>query len=69
VFFEPIPVMQLSDEQEKPFENLIMQIVKIRKTNPNTDTLDLEKEIDEMIFRLYSFTEEEIKIVTDSQVH
>jgi hypothetical protein len=31
--------------------------------NPDTDTSQLEKQLDEMVYKLYELTEEEIKIV------
>ena len=63
-FFEPIPVMQISEEQEKPFKKLAQEILNLKKTDPKTDTGNLEKEIDDLIFKLYDLTEEEIIIVT-----
>jgi len=31
--------------------------------NPDTDTSQLKKQLDEMVYKLYELTEEEIKIV------
>jgi hypothetical protein len=31
--------------------------------NPDTDASQLEKQLDEMVYKLYELTEEEIKIV------
>ncbi|MFZ2969549.1 MAG: hypothetical protein WA063_00210 [Minisyncoccia bacterium] len=54
---------QISPEQQKPFINLVDQILKKKKDNPNADTGELEREIDEMVYELYGLTEEEIGIV------
>jgi hypothetical protein len=35
----------------------------IKKKNPLSDTLDLESQIDQLIYQLYELTEEEIKII------
>ncbi|MGB4413422.1 MAG: Eco57I restriction-modification methylase domain-containing protein [Paludibacter sp.] len=63
VFFEPIPVMQITEEQEKPFEKLVNEILYSKKSNPSTDTTTLEAEIDQLVYELYGLTEEEIRIV------
>jgi len=63
VFFEPIPVMQITEEQEKPFEKLVQEILDLKKSNSSTDTTSLESEIDQLVYQLYGLTEEEIKIV------
>jgi hypothetical protein len=35
----------------------------LKEQNPNTDTTILENEIDQLVYRLYDLTEEEIKII------
>ena len=44
----------------------IDQILAAKKQDPNTDTLALEREIDELVYNLYGLTEEEIRIVEGS---
>ena len=63
VFFEPIPVMQITEEQEKPFEILVNEIINLKKQDPTADTSSLETEIDQLVYQLYGLTEEEIMIV------
>jgi len=48
---------------DKPFYNLIEQILSTKKQNPEADTSKLEKEIDKLVYKLYNLTEEEIKII------
>jgi len=48
---------------DKPFYNLIEQIISSKKQNPKADTSELEKEIDKLVYELYNLTEEEIKII------
>ncbi|MBU4141736.1 hypothetical protein KKE99_02590, partial [Patescibacteria group bacterium] len=40
---------QISPEQQKPFINLVDQILKKKKDNPNVDTGELEREIDPIL--------------------
>ncbi len=42
------------------------QIMFAKKQNPNSDTTQLEKEIDQMVYELYGLTEEEIAVVENS---
>ena len=39
------------------------EIMSAKRANPQADTSELEKEIDELVYKLYGLTEEEIKIV------
>jgi len=60
---EMLPIKQPSDLQEKEIENLVNEILKTKKSYPNADTLNLENQIDQLVYKLYNLTEEEIKIV------
>jgi len=53
-----IPLVQVSEKQEKIFENLYL---KMKKFTDNSRTL--EREIDQLIYKLYDLTPEEIKVV------
>lgn len=57
----PIPNIQLSDQE--PFITLVDQILSIKAQNAKADTSELEKQIDELVYKLYDLTEEEIKII------
>jgi adenine-specific DNA-methyltransferase len=67
-----IPIKIISPEKQKPFVNIVSQILYITsKTDydpkkPTVEQLELEAKIDEMVFDLYSLTEEERKVITDS---
>jgi hypothetical protein len=39
------------------------KILAAKKQNPNANTFSLEKQIDEMVYKLYELTEEEVRIV------
>ena len=38
-----------------------------KRNNPNADTSSLEQQIDHLVYELYGLTEEEIRIVEESQ--
>ncbi|MDR9410622.1 MAG: hypothetical protein RI573_17390, partial [Balneolaceae bacterium] len=42
------------------------QILIAKKENPDADTSDLEAEIDQLVYKLYGLTDEEITIVEES---
>ncbi|MFN3533709.1 MAG: hypothetical protein ACK41Q_14600 [Candidatus Brocadia sp.] len=48
---------------QQPFITLVDQILAAKKKDPNANTSALEQEIDEMVYKLYGLTEEEIAIV------
>lgn len=54
-----------SSKKQKPFINLVDQILKKKKDNSNADTGELEGEIKEMVYELYDLTEEKIGIVEE----
>ncbi len=58
-----IPIKKISVNEQKPFIELINQILAAKKQNPAADTSALEKEIDQLVYQLYGLTEEEIQIV------
>jgi len=58
-----IPVKCIDRDTQKPFVNLIDQILSAKKHDPKADTTALERGIDRLVYELYGLTEEEIKIV------
>lgn len=60
-YFEQIPVPQLLESQKQSLIELVNKILSAKKQNK--DTIDLEREIDKMVYTLYGLTEEEIKII------
>ena len=61
-----IPIKKISPEEQKPFIDLVDQILELKKSNPYTNTSKLEAEIDQLVYKLYVLTEDEIVIVEDS---
>jgi len=68
VFFEKIPVKQITEKQELPFKKLVTKIIEAKKKDPAADTGKWEKEIDEMVYKLYGLTAEEIAVVEGKNV-
>jgi hypothetical protein len=51
----------LSKIKQKPFVNLVTSIIKNKSLNLNTQ--DLETELDNIVYKLYGLTDEEIDII------
>jgi hypothetical protein len=58
----PIP-KELSQSEQKPFITIVDQILTLKQKDPDTDTSALEKQIDQMVYKLYGLTGDEIAIV------
>ncbi|NLN96683.1 MAG: hypothetical protein GX128_11020 [Bacteroidales bacterium] len=58
---ENIPIPQITQQKQQPFINLVNQILE-RKEN-NKDTAALEQQIDNLVYRLYELTYEEVKVI------
>ncbi len=58
-----IPIKKINNSEQKPYIELVDKIIKAKKDNPNSDISVTEKQIDQLVYKLYGLTEEEIKIV------
>jgi len=54
-----------TSEKQQPFIEIADQILESKKTG--IDTTDLEKQIDQMVYELYSLTDDEIKIIVEGK--
>lgn len=64
--FEKIPIPPITPSNKGIVENIeriVEKILSAKKENPKADTLEYERQIDQMVYELYGLTEEEIKIV------
>ena len=57
------PITQANQSIITQIEALVDKILSAKKSNPQTDTSQWEKEIDKLVYSLYELTEEEIKII------
>ena len=60
---EMLPIKTPTTNQEHEVEILVNSIIKIKKQDTFADTSALESEIDQLVYKLYELTEEEIEIV------
>ena len=51
---------------ERQIDELVDEILAIKKQSPTADTTTLESQIDQLVYELYGLTEEEIEIVEGS---
>jgi DNA polymerase/3'-5' exonuclease PolX len=58
-----LPLPHFNKDIDNRINQKVDDILMIKKKNPLSDTLDLESQIDQLIYQLYELTEEEIKII------
>lgn len=63
-----LPIATPSNTQRERIESLVTTILAGKKEEPNADTSKEEVEIDRLVYELYGLTEEEIKIVEQSNL-
>jgi len=66
IFVENIVIPQATKANQKTvskIEQIVDEILSAKKQNPKTNTSSLEREIDQLVYKLYELTEEEIAIV------
>ena len=66
VFIEKFPVPYIVESNDifaKRIEWLVNQITTLKKQNPQADTSTLEREIDQLVYKLYDLTSNEINII------
>ncbi len=59
----PMPTWFFESSNQKPIIALVDQILAAKKADPNADTSALESEIDQLVYKLYGLTDDEIAIV------
>ena len=65
MFIERLPVPQLPVAEQRPFDRLVERILSTKEVDPSTDTRELEREIDQLVYNLYGLTENEIAVVEE----
>ena len=58
-----IRIPEVSMELQMSVTSLVDKIILAKKENPKADTTELENEVDELVYKLYDLTEEEIEII------
>jgi len=64
---ERLPVVLASDSQQEKVAKIVTNILRLKKSDPQSDTTSFERDIDQLVYNLYRLTEEEIKIVEGRQ--
>ncbi len=62
---ELLPIAQANGEQEINLERLVNLILAAKKQNPDANTLQLEREIDQLVYTLYQLTPAEIALIEE----
>ena len=62
-----LPIPDVTPEQQTSIIELVDQILDAKCTDPDSDTSDLENEIDKLVYALYNLTEKEIAIVEEKE--
>ena len=58
-----VPIFEISSSLQKPFIAVVDKILEIKEKDPIINTTNLENLIDEMVYKLYELTDEEIAII------
>jgi len=66
-FFETLPIAIGDSVASKKVIALVEKITEKKAIDSDADTTKLEKQIDELVYKLYDLTEEEIKIIEDHE--
>jgi type II restriction-modification enzyme len=62
-----IPIPSASKEQQQPIIDLVDQILIAKKKNSHADTRLLEYQIDQLVYKLYDLTQEEINNIEQNK--
>ncbi len=62
-YIDKLPVKDIDLKAQQPFITLVDQILVLKQKNPHADTSALERQIDEIVYKLYGITPEEIAII------
>lgn len=62
-YLEQLPIPTATSAQQQEIIAIVDQILAAKKSDPFADTSALESQIDQLVYKLYNLTDEEIKIV------
>ncbi|TPH89496.1 class I SAM-dependent DNA methyltransferase [Helicobacter pylori] len=69
-FIERLPIPKITPQNQELARKITAcaeAILEVKEKDPKANTQELEKEIDALVYQLYSLTAEEIKIIEDGQ--
>ncbi len=62
-----IPIPKLSKPDQEPIVNIVDKILSLKQSNPQADTSELENKVDQLVYKLYGLTKEEIAVIENSE--
>jgi adenine-specific DNA-methyltransferase len=62
-YVEQIPIPEVQKDKQQNFISLVDQILNNKKSNAHANKTTLENRIDELVFKLYDLTYEEVKVI------
>ncbi len=65
-YVKEFPIIEVADDRQKEVIRPVDRILAAKRANPEADTTAWEREIDQLVYKLYGLTEAEIKIVESS---
>ena len=68
MYVSQIPIPKATSAQQAEIAAIVDCIIEAKKADASADTSELEREIDELVYRLYELTDEEIRIVEGRDV-
>jgi hypothetical protein len=63
IFMKDFPIPTASKSQRTAIEKLVQKCLAAKKGDRNADTSELEKAIDNLVYKLYQLTYDEVKII------
>src|SRR5690606_40952802 len=58
-----LPIPNIDINKQKPICDIVKEILRLKSESSNSDTTNLENQINQLVYQLYDLTEEEIKII------
>jgi hypothetical protein len=59
--------LKFTNESKEKIINIVNKILSIKKKDPQTDTTELETQIDELVYDLYDLSSEERNIIKNTK--
>jgi adenine-specific DNA-methyltransferase len=63
MYVSQLPIAIPDQMQKRAIEERVEKMIKVKKNNPSFDTSGLEQQIDELVYKIYGLTPDEIAIV------
>jgi replication-associated recombination protein RarA len=63
MYVSQIPIHNLTEYQKESLEKLVKKCLDYKKSDPKADTSELEKEIDNLVYKLYQLRYNEVRMI------